>query len=188
MRAHTDGPSRHGRAHGFDPRLPSGAPRNLIPDQETSVRLDPKSRSSADRHLISGPKIRSCEMRLKHGLAMVVVSILSLGIGFPSAHALSSWDCAGWTVKLTNTCDNVLAYFHVCYGWNGEFGTDNFNVPPKGGHQIHVQQYSTFISSLTTAAGSRHCRRPPQGGDQAPLTFYWPGHAAVSKQEDAAKI
>src|SRR6516165_3431645 len=26
-------------------------------------------------------------------------------------------------------------------------------------------------SIKTTAAGSRHCRRPPQGGDQAPLTF-----------------
>src|SRR6516162_1074110 len=26
-------------------------------------------------------------------------------------------------------------------------------------------------SIKTTAAGSHHCRRPPQGGDQAPLTF-----------------
>jgi hypothetical protein len=87
-------------------------------------------------------------MRSKHGLAMVVVSIiLLLGIGFPSAHALSSRDCAGWTTKLINTCDNVLAYFHICYGRDGEFGTDNFEVPPMGGREIHVPQYSTFISS-----------------------------------------
>ena len=108
------------------------------------IALNHKRHSSTSE---AARKSGSCEMRLKHGLAMVVVSILSLGIGFPSAHALSSWDCAGWTVKLTNTCDNVLVYFHVCYGRNGEFGTDNFNVPPMGGHQIHVQQFSTFISS-----------------------------------------
>ncbi len=30
--------------------LPSGALRDLVPDQETSAGLDPESRSSADRH------------------------------------------------------------------------------------------------------------------------------------------
>jgi hypothetical protein len=89
----------------------------------------------------------NCEMRFKQSLAIFAVSILLLAIDFPSAHALSSWDCRGWTVKLTNTCDNVFSYFHVCYGRNGEFGSENFMVPPTGGRQIHVQQYSTFVSS-----------------------------------------
>ena len=65
----------------------------------------------------------------------------------PAAHALSSWDCAGWTAKIINTCDNAFAYFHVCYGQNAEFGSENFMVPPRGSRQIHVQKYSTFISS-----------------------------------------
>ena len=83
----------------------------------------------------------------KRGLGIAISAILLVAIDFTSASALTSLDCAGWTIKLVNTCDKDLAYFHICYGRNGEFGTDNFNVPPMGGHQIHVQQYSTFISS-----------------------------------------
>jgi len=87
----------------------------------------------------------NCEMRLNHRLEIVMISILSLAIDFTPAYALSSSDCAGVS-KLTNTCDDVAAYFHVCYGRDGEFGTMNFSVPPGESHQIHVQQYSTFIS------------------------------------------
>jgi hypothetical protein len=77
-------------------------------------------------------------------IAIVILSILSFALDCTSAYALTSWDCAGVS-KLTNTCDNVGAYFHVCYGWNGELGGMSFVVPPGEVHQTHVQQYSTFI-------------------------------------------
>jgi hypothetical protein len=81
---------------------------------------------------------------LKYGLLIVAVSMLWAAIDRSPAYALSSWECAGVS-KLTNTCDNVAAYFHVCYGWNGEFGTMNMSVPSGESRQIRVQQYSTFI-------------------------------------------
>ena len=49
----SDGLRDHGRPggrDGSDPRLPSGALRDLVPDQETSAGLHPENRTSADRH------------------------------------------------------------------------------------------------------------------------------------------
>jgi hypothetical protein len=141
------------------PEVPNPATQSLVPapappgsgarEEERTHR--PAAAASCHAPLPPRTPTRSFplrrEMRPKYGLVTIVISISSFVVDAPSAYALSSWDCAGWTVKLTNTCDNVLAYFHVCYGRNGEFGTANFNVPPTGGHQIHVEQYSTFISS-----------------------------------------
>lgn len=81
---------------------------------------------------------------IKYGSVIVVISIFWLASGCTSAYALSSWECGGVS-KLTNTCGDVAAYFHICYGRNGEFGTMNMSVPLGESRQIRVQQYSTFV-------------------------------------------
>src|SRR5215472_8472558 len=67
---------------------------------------------------------------IKYGLVIVVISIFWLASGCTSAYALSSWECGGVS-NLTNTCGDVAAYFHVCYGRNGEFGTMNMSGEPS---------------------------------------------------------